>query len=441
MKIFVTSNLQGWFDSKDLFPKQKTKGLYYLLTELEKAKKQNPQSLLLDSGDFFYGSVRSFYSLKKEKNIFLNYFFQLPYDILTLGNRDLEQPQELEKILKNKMVISSNLESNFTKPYEIFFVSGKKVFIASLSYLDNSFQRAGWKKLHWKKEFSKIKQIIKKETPDLVIGIFHLSLFYSRGYHLPSIEQVVLHSPIWDLIIAGQSFRALPDKSEPIERILGIPIARARGLGKSWLEINITFQEDQRFFDFKQHYPKVQKTNQHSSDFLQYLNDSTGWVYKKSSKKNKKICLQNSLHLALEENWSLLPRLELKSFFLKSGEFLRRKHLFYWVNYFNRKNIAFFAPHDFQKILQKEFQKDYFFESNVPFPITNNFFQKYQKKYPVALNNYELKEDSFVVKSLLQKPENIALPEQYIHNLWFDYFKNHSPSKKCFMFQKENKNF
>lgn len=435
IKIFVTSNLQGWFDSKDLFSHRRTTGLYYLYEDLAEAKAQNSHSLLLDSGDFFYGSVRSFYDLKKEENIFLYYFFQLPYDVITLGNRDLEEPMALEKILRKNTAISSNLENSFTKPYKIFYLNQKKIFITSLSYLEKSFQRVGWKKIHWEQALSKIKKVIKNEKPDLVIGVFHLSLFYNRSSYLPSVEQVLLQFPIWDFVIAGQSFQALPYRNQPVQRIAGIPVARAKGQGGSWLEIEVTFQQDKKSFDFQQHYPKQKKQNNFSNDFLQYLNEPTGWIYKKN-KGNRKTCLQNTLHLALGENWTLHPRLELKPFFLKIGESLQRKHLFYWLEYFNKKQVALFASYDFPKLQQKKFQKEYFFESSYPIPTTSHFFQKYKKQYPVALSSYELKANSLVVKSLLQKKESIMHSEGYIHDLWFDYFQNNFTNTKCPMFSK-----
>jgi hypothetical protein len=435
IQIFLTSNLQGWFDSKDLLPKKGASGLYYLYEDILEAKRASTHNLLLDSGDFFYGSARSFYALGAPENVFLKYFLKLPYDVITLGNRDLEKPEQLEQILQSRIAISSNLASAFTKPYEIFQVANKKIFIASLSYVEDSFQKEGWRKKNWEQAIIQIKKTIQKENPDLVIGIFHLSLFYSRNSYTPSVEQILLKFPIWDLIIAGQSFRSLPYRNDPTTRIAGVPIVRAAGEGKSWLEVQVNFQKGQKKFSFLQHYPKRKNSNNLSKDFLAYLNQSTNWVYKKR-KARKKECLQNSLHLALQEKWTLHSKLRLSPFSLKTGEAIQRRHLFYWLPYFNQKAVAFFSAHDFQRIKQKDFQKEYFFVKSEEIPKTKNFFQKYQKKYPVALNNYELRKNSFVVNQLLQKPEEISYQTEYIHSMWFDYLKNNSPKKGCGMFQK-----
>ena len=436
IKFLITSNLQGWFDAKDLYIKNKQAGLYYLWNDIANIKKQFPQSLLIDSGDFFYGSPRSFYALGKTENIFLQYFFQLPYDVLTLGNRDLEQISVLENILNRQVAISSNLLGDFTQPYIIFNRAGKKIFITSLSYLESYFKRDGWQKYHWKQSISKIKKKIQQEKPDLVIGIFHLSLFYSKNFYTPSVEQVILEFPIWDLVIAGQAFNALPYNNKFITRIAGTPIVRAAGRAQSWLEVDVSFKNEQKEFNFDQHYSQIKTKNNFSNDFLQYLQESTSWKYQERKTKIK-LCLQNSLHLALQENFTLHPKLYLKSFFLKYGEQVQRRHLFYWLPYFNQKSTALFSAYDFKKIQQNYFNKDYFFDRRVAIPTENSFFQKYKKQYTVALNSYELRENYFIVKSLLLKSDQINHTDEYIHSLWFNHLKNNAPSIYCQMFRKE----
>ena len=62
LKLFITANFQGWWNSKDFYPQSKKKGLAFLIKDIQKKKQDNPKALLLDAGDFFYGSARSFYS-------------------------------------------------------------------------------------------------------------------------------------------------------------------------------------------------------------------------------------------------------------------------------------------------------------------------------------------------------------------------------------------
>ena len=435
IKIFITSNLQGWFDSRDLFPTKKAKGIYYLHDEILTKKKQYPTSFLLDSGDFFYGSVRSFYALEKKENIFLEYFFALPYDAISLGNRDLEQITYLEKFLARKKFIASNLENSFLKNYILDSRKGKKILITALSYLENDLQKEGWKKKQWQKAILEIQKVVKKENPDLVIGLFHLSLFYRKNSYTPSIEQVLLEFSFFDFIVAGQSFYPSPNRRGEVTYILGTPVVRAGAEGSSFLEVNIDFLAKKKNYSFYQHFLEEKKKNQLSENFISYLNESSGWVYKKK-KGNRKKCLENSFHKALGENWTLHPKLFLKPFSLNLADSLRRKHLFYWFPYFNRKAIANFSTYDFQKVREKEFKKKYFFTYSLEAP-KDNFWGKYKKKYPVAINDYELREEGFIAKKLLQKAKDNSYSDEYIHILWFDYFKNYSPNSHCPMFEKK----
>ena len=322
IQLFITSNLQGWLDSKDFYPQRKESGLNYIFYDILEKKQKNPESLLLDSGDFLFGSPRSFYAMQRNNNAFLKYFSLLSYDVLTIGNRDLENEEGFKDFLNKesklgKIIISSNFQSNFTQPYHLFFRKGKKILISSLTPVILS-KKENWSFLSWQTAIQKIEKIISQEKPDLVIGIFHLSLFF-RSLN-PSVEEVVTSYPIWDLVIAGQSNSPLPARfQEPLTRIEGIPVVRAVGRGRGWLELNIFFEDKNNkikkiipFF----HRARKKKKFIIQDGFKNYLEEKTYWQYKQG-KGRRKNCLEKTLFQALGEDFSFLPKLRLKPFFLQ----------------------------------------------------------------------------------------------------------------------------
>ena len=311
LKLFITVNLQGWWNSKDFYPQSKKKGLAFLIKDIQKKKQDNPKAILLDAGDFFYGSARSFYSFQQlslEKNLFLKNFLNLNYDLVNLGNLDLRNLDILEQILVQKKLnlISANFKHSSTQNYKIFsyrifYRGNKKIFITALSYpefslSDYSSPQSSWRFLHWKKSLQQVQKNIKKEKPDFVIGIFHLSKFFSPSGNIPSLEHVVTYFPNWDLLVSSQGSRTNSKKNiSLLERIHDIPLAIPATKGAGWLELNISLKDKK--ITAISHEAQYKKTIE-KDGFSKYLQHSTSWRYKGGT--DYKRCLEYSFAKAVQ---------------------------------------------------------------------------------------------------------------------------------------------
>lgn len=441
IKLLVTTNLQGWFNSKTIYPRRSAFGLSYFTEKIAQKKKKFPTSILIDSGDFFYGSTRSFYAFKNNKylaeNVFMQSFLALDYDFITLGNRDLENLEDLLIILKSKKLNLSavNLISPVIEPYRIFYTQNKKILVVGIAFpATNSLENSSWKLQDLKKSLTKIKKITKQEKIDIKIGVFHLSLFYS-DFNIPSINQVIELFPDWDLVIAGNSL-----KHYPITYVGNVPIISVPSKGAGWSEIDLLLTDNKiEKITTKTHLTK----NSISKDVLDinfenYLNQNSGWKLK--NKNNIRKCLEFSLADAVKGenlNYSLLPKLKLKPLYLKKNETIKKKHLFYWLPHFNKRAVLLFSAYDFKKVTEGSFEKKYFFTARQAFSKNVGFFEKYTKKYQTLVSDYDARKNSFLTRNLLLKPVKTVVDDSYLQQLWFDYLANNPPSEKnCTSFVK-----
>ena len=384
LKLFVTSNLQGWLDSKDFYPQLKRRGIAFLIEDIRQKKQTYPKALVIDGGNFFYGSPRSFYTFENYKtlNLFIKNFISLDYDSINLGNLDLQNLDLLESILQQKKLnlVSSNVIHPSVESYKIFYRGEKKIFLTALSYPEISLTEKSWKLLHWKKSLKRINQAIKKENPDFVIGIFHLRKFFSSSEDIPSLEQVVKYYQNWDLLIASQFNQTFPKKTYlPLERLQGIPVVTPVSKGSGWLELDISLKDKK--ITAIPHWA-ISKDFSAKDGFVQYLKASTGWKYKK--KEDYKRCLEYSLAKAVQEektNYSILPHLRFKFFSLSQGDVIQRKDLFYISPHFNKRVFISLSAYDFSR---KSSDLKYFLETDRTPNITEFFYPL--MKYPILTN-------------------------------------------------------
>ena len=287
---------------------------------------------------------------------------------------------------------------------------------------------------------------LEQEQPDLIIGIFHLSLFRSFNSNAPTIEQFITTSSInWDLIIASQTIKAYPtDNKTPLTKIKGTPIVSAAGRGRGWLELD--FLPD-LLGNYKivvhQHSAKsIKKNSPKNIKFLNYLNQDTGWELVQKNKSKIRICLEHTIAQAVLDDttyYSLLPKLRLESLFLRKGETIQRKHLFYWLPYFNRKTVMNFSAYDLQKMQQSYWKKNYFFYKIKNLPKETGFFAKYKKKYSAVITDFDSQPDSFLTNYFLQSEKNILAKVDYLHRLWFAYLSQNKPDARfCKIFSKQS---
>ena len=188
---------------------------------IEKIRKQNPNTLLLDAGDIFQGTP------------YFNYFggeieFKLmsllKYDAATLGNHDFDNSIEgFYKQLPNAKFdfVCANYDFKNTvldtqvKPYKIFFKGGIKIGVFGLGIeLQDLVSPSLYKETKYLNPVE-ITQDITRELKenqhcDLVICLSHLGYRYRNPQRISDVKLASATKNI-DLIIGGHTHTFLPE--------------------------------------------------------------------------------------------------------------------------------------------------------------------------------------------------------------------------------------
>ena len=188
---------------------------------IEKIRKQNPNTLLLDAGDIFQGTP------------YFNYFggeieFKLmsllKYDAATLGNHDFDNSIEgFYKQLPNAKFdfVCANYDFKNTvldtqvKPYKIFFKGGIKIGVFGLGIeLQDLVSPSLYKETKYLNPVE-ISQDISRELKenqncDLVICLSHLGYRYRNPQRISDVKLATATKNI-DLIIGGHTHTFLPE--------------------------------------------------------------------------------------------------------------------------------------------------------------------------------------------------------------------------------------
>lgn len=182
---------------------------------IESIRKNHPNVLLLDAGDYNQGTP--YYTLfKGEMEIML--YNAMGYDVVCLGNHEFDDGQEVlaerlkeadfETVCANFDFSKSPLEE-IVKPYTIVYKGGKKIGIIGALLDLNGFvsQRAivGLKYKNPIKVVNKLaKQLKKRENCDLVIALTHIG-YKGSGKNRPGDLELARYTKNVDIIIGGHS--------------------------------------------------------------------------------------------------------------------------------------------------------------------------------------------------------------------------------------------
>ena len=194
-------------------------GVSRRFTLIDKIRKENPNTLLLDAGDIFQGTpFFNFYGGEIEFKL----MSKLKYDAATLGNHDFDNGIEgLLKQLPNAEFSFLNSNYNFKntalngkiKKYQVFKKEGIKIGVFGLGIeLDGLVSKKNYKETEYLNPVEIAQETVKtlkeNEKCDLVICLSHL------GYHYDSdkIDDSKLASQTKniDLIIGGHTHTFLP---------------------------------------------------------------------------------------------------------------------------------------------------------------------------------------------------------------------------------------
>lgn len=182
---------------------------------IEKVRKENPNTLLLDAGDIFQGTPYFNYFAGE---IEFKLMSLLKYDAATLGNHDFDNSIEgFHKQLPNASFdfvcanynFKNTILDTIVKPYKIFFKDGIKIGVFGLGIeLLNLVNPNLYKETEYLDPIEITKDITRtlkvNENCDLIICLSHLGYYYRNSEKVSDLKLAAATKDI-DLIIGGHT--------------------------------------------------------------------------------------------------------------------------------------------------------------------------------------------------------------------------------------------
>ncbi|WP_420573129.1 bifunctional metallophosphatase/5'-nucleotidase [Kordia sp.] len=188
---------------------------------IERIRKENPNTLLLDAGDIFQGTPYfNYYGGELEFKL----MSMMKYDLATIGNHDYDNGVDgLAAQLPNAKFefVSANYDFKNTamdghvKPYKVFVRDGIKIGIFGLGIkLNGLVDKRMYKETVYNDPMESaqdMSRILKEEEKcDLVICLSHLGYNYRKHPERPSDLKLAEQTKNIDLIIGGHTHTFLP---------------------------------------------------------------------------------------------------------------------------------------------------------------------------------------------------------------------------------------
>ena len=196
-------------DNKDLAGRG---GCLRRINMIKEERKQNPDLLFFDSGDFSQGS--GYYTLFKGE-VEVGLMNQMGYDAATIGNHEFDFGlNNLAKLIRmaNFPIVCSNYDfgntelKSIVKPYLILKRNGLKIGVFALCpKMDGLVDDANCQGLTYLDPIAKANEMtrfLKKKKCDLIICISHLGWDKHNG---PNDQEMVAGSHGIDLVLGGHS--------------------------------------------------------------------------------------------------------------------------------------------------------------------------------------------------------------------------------------------
>jgi len=232
VRIAVTTDVHGMIYPYDLInrtPSDHSLAHIYSYVR-EQREKEDTLFFLLDNGDFLQGQPTIYYynfidtSVEHLSSRVMNY---MGYDAGSVGNHDIEAgPQVYDRVRETLRfpwlaanVVNSTTGKPYFEPYTILKAGRKKVAILGLITpgIPGWLPKNLWPDMEFRDMVETarewVPEIIKREDPDLMVGLFHSGTDASYGEnHDPYLNEnavmlVARQVPGFDIIFAGHDHR------------------------------------------------------------------------------------------------------------------------------------------------------------------------------------------------------------------------------------------
>ncbi|MBN1665357.1 MAG: bifunctional metallophosphatase/5'-nucleotidase [Deltaproteobacteria bacterium] len=199
VKIIATTDVHGAIFPYDFIRDKPADGSLAQLSSFLAAERSNTgqQVLLLDNGDFLQGQpVVYYYNFENTRtgHIVSEVMNDLGYDAATVGNHDIEAGHPVYDRIRNEFKfpwLAANAVkpdgSPYFSPYTIIKKGSVKIAVIGMVTpgIPNWLPQQFWTGMRFEDMIESARKWIKivkeKETPDLVIGLFHSGVDYTYG--------------------------------------------------------------------------------------------------------------------------------------------------------------------------------------------------------------------------------------------------------------------
>jgi 2',3'-cyclic-nucleotide 2'-phosphodiesterase/3'-nucleotidase len=225
--IIETSDVHGAvFDYDFINDKPVSGSLSRVHSYVSNLRKDN-NVLFVDNGDILQGQPIVYYSNFEEpekSHICSKVMNYMQYDVATIGNHDIEAGHSVYGKLRNEFnfpwlaanAINKEDNSPYFEPYKVFVKDGVKIVVLGLITpgIPDWLPEELWTGIEFEDMLVSAKkwvpEIMKKEKPDLLVGLFHSGFDYKYGnlnYDTPKNENasviVAEQVPGFDIVFVG----------------------------------------------------------------------------------------------------------------------------------------------------------------------------------------------------------------------------------------------
>jgi len=330
IKIAVTSDVHGRIFPYDLTnDKQTGNSLAQVMTWVsERRNDKNEELILLDNGDILQGDPVVYYCnyIKTDvPHIISQVYNYMKYDAVTVGNHDIETGHPVyDKVVKEmKMpwlaanVMKSDSSGPYFTPYTIIDRKGIKVAVIGLitPLVPEWLPEKLWRGMYFEDMIESARKWIsivkEKESPDVIVGLFHSGLDYNYGNQNEktyknenAVELVAKQVDGFDVIFSGHDHKVV-NKRVNNTLIVG-PSSHAGNVGTA----NIVFDNGKtvtgEIVSMKDYKPDEQFINK----FKDYFDGASGFVSKEIGTLEKSISTRGA-YFGNSEFVDLIHRVQL----------------------------------------------------------------------------------------------------------------------------------
>ena len=222
-----------------------------LVTAVKDARARAENSILVDGGDQFQGSL--FYTYYKGK-VAAEFMNKLGYDAMTVGNHEFDDGPEVlagfidtvdfPVLMSNANIENEELLTDRIMPSTVIEVGGEKIGLIGLTPEDTDELASPGPNVVFSDPVPAVQAQVDKLTAD---GINKIIVLSHSGYGVD--QRVAQETTGVDVIVGGHSNTYLSNTSDkavgPYPTVVnGVQIVQAYAYGKFLGELNVTFDDD-----------------------------------------------------------------------------------------------------------------------------------------------------------------------------------------------------